>query len=863
MLRLSHQMASSAALLFFMAAAIIGGSARCFASDTISADSAISGSRTVVSRGGNFELGFFRPPGDTNHNYYVGIWYKKAVSVRTPVWVANRAAPVSDPASSQLAIAADGNLVLINEAGKLVWSSNVSCSCSSSSSNVAVISDSGNLALRHKNGGVLWQSVEHPTDTWLPGVRLGMDKITGHVQAVVSWKSYSDPAPGMFSLGIDPNGTSQFFISWNKTIFWRSGEWDGDAFAGIPEMSSHDKYNFEFVSNENASYFDYTLQDPTVISRLVLDVSGQARQIMWLPGADEWMTIWAEPHKLCDVYAVCGAFGVCNEKSQPFCSCPTGFRPSSIRDWEQGDYSQGCRRDHYPPNQCASSAVHGKDDGDAFLLAPGIFLPGNPTPAQASSAQDCRMACLRSCDCNAYSYGSRCSLWYGDLLNLQQLAVQDGRKFYARVIGTWRPSGRCCTSQPLHHVCIEFSSVQDTEGMDDLYLRLSAMEMPRPKGPNKRTIVFVSIGAIASVLVALSVVVFVLVKVIRRRQRSTRFMQAALEGGNLVPFAYSDVRRATKNFSAKLGGGSFGSVYKGALPHGGAAIAVKKLEGLLCVGEKQFRNEVRTIGTIQHVNLVRLRGFSSHGRERLLVYDYMANGSLDRALFGGGGGATAPTLSWRARFQIAVGAARGLLYLHEGCRDCIIHCDIKPENILLDEDLVPKIADFGLAKLLGRDFSRVLTTFRGTIGYLAPEWISGVPITAKADVYSYGMVLLEIISGRRNARSWVAEEEEEGRMSEYFPLVAARKVSQGEALVGLLDERLRGDGGDVDVRELERACRVACWCVQDNEAHRPSMEQVVQALEGVVTTDVPPVPTSLRALTDNAGFTSARSLVLP
>ncbi|OEL25051.1 G-type lectin S-receptor-like serine/threonine-protein kinase [Dichanthelium oligosanthes] len=800
--------AASTALLLLLVVAI-HGRVWCFASDTISVNSSISGGRTVVSRGGNFELGFFSPAGNSNRSYYVGIWYKKAVSQCTPVWVANRAAPVSDPASSQLAVAADGNLVLINEAGKPVWSSDVS-SASSSNTVVAAILDSGNLVLRREDGEVLWQSSEHPTDTWLPGVHLGLNKITGHAQALTSWKISGAPAPGMFTFGIDPNGTNQFFMNWNRTVnFWSSGEWNGDIFPGVPELTSHDKNDFEFVSNANSSYFTYSLQDPTVISRLVMDVSGQVRQKMWLPSAGQWTIIWTEPHKLCDVYAVCGAFGVCNEKSEPFCICPAGFRPSSEGDWELGDHSHGCRRNN--PLQCdrsTNSSVHDMDDGDAFLLAPGISLPRNPSPAQASSAQDCRLACSRSCDCTAYSYGSRCALWYGDLLNLQR-------------------------------------RVEDTAGMDDLYLRLSAMDVPS-KG-RRRTIVFVSVASVASIL-ALSVIVCVL-RIFRRRQRSIAFLQAASEGGNLVAYEYSDLRRATKNFSEKLGGGSFGSVYKGTLPHGGADVAVKKLEGLLCVGEKQFRNEVRTIGVIQHVNLVRLCGFSSRGGERLLVYEYMPNGSLDRALFGG---AAAPALSWRARFQIALGAARGLLYLHEGCRDCIIHCDIKPENILLDEGLVPKVADFGMAKLVGREFSRVLTTVRGTIGYLAPEWISGLPITAKVDVYSYGMVLMEIISGRRNARCWEADEE--GRMSEYFPLVAARKVtSEGEALVGLLDERLNGDA---DEQELDRACRVACWCVQDDEARRPTMEQVVQMLEGVVTVDVPPIPASLHALSQNTGFVS-------
>ncbi|CAO2037357.1 unnamed protein product [Urochloa humidicola] len=385
------------------------------------------------------------------------------------------------------------------------------------------------------------------------------------------------------------------------------------------------------------------------------------------------------------------------------------------------------------------------------------------------------------------------------------------------------------------------------------------MDVPSIGHKRKRSAVFVpSAASVASILV-LAVVVSVAViirKFIRRRQRSIKFMQAASEGGNLVAFKYSDVRAATMNFSEKLGGGSFASVYKGTLPGSRAAIAVKKLEGRanLCgVGEKQFVSEVRTIGVIQHVNLVRLRGFCSHGGERLLVYDHMPNGSLDKALFGAG----APALSWPERFQIAVGAARGLLYLHEECRDCIIHCDVKPENILLDAGLVPKVADFGMAKLVGRDFSRVLTTVRGTVGYLAPEWIAGVPITARADVYSYGMVLLEIVSGRRNARRWEDTEQEGPSFSGYFPLVAARMVSQGGSLAGLLDERLRGDA---DAAELERMCKVACWCVQDDEAWRPTMEQVVRALEGVVAVDLPPVPRSLQALVQGSGsVTSART----
>jgi serine/threonine protein kinase len=287
-------------------------------------------------------------------------------------------------------------------------------------------------------------------------------------------------------------------------------------------------------------------------------------------------------------------------------------------------------------------------------------------------------------------------------------------------------------------------------------------------------------------------------------------------------------------------------------------VAVKKLEGLR-QGEKQFRAEVSTLGTIQHVNLIRMLGFCSDGGadRKLLVYEYMPNGSLDRHLFR----KTFYVLSWQVRYQVGIGVAKGLAYLHERCRDCIIHCDVKPENILLDAAFAPKVADFGLAKLVGRDFSRVITTMRGTVGYLAPEWISGEAITAKADVFSYGMMLFEIVSGRRNfeqgERRFVASssacttgaEEQATTTTAFFPLLVARRLAKEEDMMALLDPELEGDAS---ADEMRRLCKIACWCIQRDIDARPTMAEVVQVLEGLTDIEMPPVPQYLEVLAGQA-----------
>ena len=470
----------------------------------------------------------------------------------------------------------------------------------------------------------------------------------------------------------------------------------------------------------------------------------------------------------------------------------------SPKDWNLDYKRGGCMRN--TQLECSRNKTT-KELTDQFFPIPSVSrLPDNAHAMEAvASAQECMNVCLSNCSCTAYSYSTGgCSIWKGELLNVKQ-----------------------------------HNGTTDTNG-EILYLRLAAEEVQSwGNSGRRRMVIGILIGASVSALVLFVVVLLLVIQ--RKKRKSCNDSNGIKGSGGVLAFTYVDLQRATKSFSEKLGGGGFGNVFKGILSDS-TGIAVKTLTGA-CQGEKQFRAEVSTIGMIQHVNLVKLIGFCSEGDRRIIVYEYMQNRSLDVHLFRSNG----TILNWGTRYQIAIGIAKGLSYLHESCRECIIHCDVKPENILLDTSFVPKIADFGMAKLLGRDFSRVLTTMRGTIGYLAPEWISGVPITQKVDVYSYGMLLLEIVSGRRNKSE---ECETSGDHAVYFPLKAARKVHE-EDFGSLIDHQLLGE---INTEEVERACKVACWCIQDNEFDRPTMGNVVQVLEGLVDLGMPPVPRLLETI---------------
>ncbi|MBA0841924.1 hypothetical protein Goarm_001776, partial [Gossypium armourianum] len=295
----------------------------------------------------------------------------------------------------------------------------------------------------------------------------------------------------------------------------------------------------------------------------------------------------------------------------------------------------------------------------------------------------------------------------------------------------------------------------------------------------------------------------------------------------LTSFSYNELKRATNGFKEELGKGSFGAVYKGSLNRGRNLIAVKRLEKLVEEGEREFQAEMRAIGRAHHKNLVRLLGYCAEDSKRVLVYEYMGNGSLADLLF-----KSRQRPDWDERTRIALDVARGILYLHEECETPIIHCDIKPQNILMDDYWRAKISDFGLAKLLMGDHTRTFTVVRGTRGYMAPEWHKNVPISAKADVYSYGIVLLETVFCRRNLDTTVSNPEEIMLSILVYKCLVEKK----------LDKLVLGE--EVDKKSLERMVMVALWCIQDEPALRPSIKTVVMMLEGITDICIPPCPTA-------------------
>ncbi|KAL3749842.1 hypothetical protein ACJRO7_010896 [Eucalyptus globulus] len=756
--------------------------------------------QTLVSSGQIFELGFFTP--NRSENQYVGIWYKNLTPSKN-VWVANRDSPLtSADRSAKLAIGSDGNLKLVDGQQNIVWSTNVSVQ---SNNTAAMLSDGGKFVLQDRNSTEVWASFDDPTDTILPNMKIGLNKRTGERRVLVSWKNDNDPSSGNFATGITSETPPQLF-SWNgSTPYWRSGPWDKSTFIGVPEMESsyYNGYSLQQDPQQGTTDFSYDYQNNSVLVYGSISPGGILALMFWYYGSNGWSKYWAALSTGCDIYGTCGPFGICNSKNSPICRCVKGFMPRSKEEWNRRNWTRGCIREtelNCQKNTSRSPSTQMKKD--VFVHTKQMKVPDSA--AYLSDPGDvgkCQSWCMNNCSCLAYSYVQTigCLVWAKDLMDFQEFSTA-GQDVYIRI-------------------------AHDNTGM------------------STEAKLIISISTILGIMFVV-IAIFGLWKW-RASKRGITDKRGEMSFGNAWKdqlkqndasqfklFSFSSLILATNNFDAtnKLGQGGFGPVYKGML-NDGKEIAVKRLSTSSGQGTDEFKNEIVLISKLQHRNLVRLMGCCVEGEEKILVYEYLSNKSLDSFLFDSKRKAE---LNWDTRFRIIQGIASGLLYLHHDSYLRVIHRDLKASNILLDEKMNPKISDFGLARIF-EGTQVLLNTHKvvGTLGYMSPEYVMGGIFSEKSDVYSFGALLLEIVAGKKNTSLYYS--------GQHFNLLSyAWQLWSEDRGPDLRDEAIVNT---CPPSEAMRCIQVGLLCVQDQMTNRPNMLSVVRMLSGESDLHQPRPPT--------------------
>ncbi|XP_059316847.1 G-type lectin S-receptor-like serine/threonine-protein kinase At4g27290 [Lycium ferocissimum] len=742
--------------------------------DVITTNQFITNGETVVSSGGTFEMGFFSPTGSSKR--YIGIWYKQILPhVQTVVWVANREQPLTNTSSAVFKVTKPGILIIFGDKNEIIWSTNTSRSVQNP---VARLLDSGNLVVKDANDGnpenFLWQSFNFPTDTFLPKMKLGKNFKTGHEVYLSAWKNVNDPTPGEFTLHIDPTGYPQALIRRGTRVSARAGPWNGLRWSGAPAplQIQNNIYTVQFDFNEEEVYYSFSIINGSVLSRLVMTNNGYVQRLTWVDRTKSWHLYLNIPLDTCDTYRLCGAYGSCVIDSSPICGCLEKFVPKYPQQWETGDWSEGCVR--RKPYHCNKEHV--------FLKYSGIKLPDTEHSQynKTMTLEDCRQVCSRNCSCTAYSSldisnGDKgCLFWSGELIDIRKL------------------SGRG----------------------QDIYIKVDSSETVSEAGSNrmKENILAVSF----SLLMAMILLGLILFLYIWKKKKKLK-LQDEFE---LPMFQLSTITRATNNFSDnnKIGEGGFGLVYKGVLEEG-QEIAVKRLSRTSMQGLDEFKNEVIYIAKLQHRNLVKLLGCCIQGEEKMLIYEYMPNKSLDSYIFDK---TKSTLLDWPKRFDIISGIARGLLYLHQDSRLRIIHRDLKASNVLLDTNMNPKISDFGMARsVAGNEMGAKTCNVVGTHGYMSPEYAVDGIFSIKSDVFSFGVLLLEIVSSNRN-RGFVHQDHNLNLLGH------AWKLYKEDRSLELTDEQLLANS--CHFSQVLRSIEVGLLCVQQCPEDRPNMSSVVQML---------------------------------
>ncbi|KAF8009498.1 hypothetical protein BT93_J0485 [Corymbia citriodora subsp. variegata] len=735
------------------------------AANTLSPVQSIREGETLVSPGRKFELGFFSP--GTSKNSFLGIWF--VATPETVVWVANRNSPLTD-SNGTLEISNAGELVLLNQLNSVVWSTN---STKVLGNPVAQLLDSGNLVLRERNSSdsadYSWQSFDHPSDTILVGMTLGWNFRTGLEHYLTSWRSTDDPSPGDYTLRYKINGLPQLEISSNGSVkVYRTGPWNGVGFGAISKESSTAGAPIS-VYNRTDAYFAFETLGNNITPRATLSTDGFAQGLLWMSGSTKWDVIYSLPYDPCDSYRYCGANGVCRVNQSPRCLCLQGFMPKSQEEWDTLDLTGGCKRT--VPLNCTR--------GEGFMKLSQVKLPDlvDFQLFKNMSLEECKVECLKNCSCAAYANsdirGPGCLMWFGDLIDIREINIVGYDQY--------------------------------------LFLRLPASELGSSRSLFKKLVTITVGSAILGLLI-----VGTALSIIWKRRMKSRGLPSEMDDIDLPLYDFAAIAVATNHFSQtnKLGAGGFGSVYKGTLSTG-QEVAVKRLSKYSGQGPDEFMNEVILIARLQHRNLVGLAGCCIEGDERILIYEYMPNKSLDYLIFDH---ERSSSLAWKRRFDIVLGIARGLLYLHQDSKLQVIHRDLKTSNILLDADLNPKISDFGLARIFqGDDTEEETRRIVGTYGYMSPEYAFDGKFSVKSDVFSFGVLLLEIVSSKKN-RGFQHPDHHHTLLGHAWML-----WSEGRAME-LIDESIRTSFVE---SQAKRYIQVGLLCVQKFPEDRPTMSSVV------------------------------------
>lgn len=748
-----------------------------------------------LSPSGEFAFGF-QKIGTTE--YLLAVWFDK-IDEKTIIWSANGDNLAAE--GSKVQLSADGRLVLTDPKGEELWAPSPTVT----GVTYAAMLDTGNFILANQDHANLWETFSQPTDTILPTQMLNQGIV---VNARYSATNYST---GRFHFILQADGDLVFYPTptplASSDAYWSSNT-KGSGFQLVFNQSGQ-----VCVTAKNGTVLNLltsgTVPTSGFYQRAILEYDGVFRQYVHPKPANSssgWPLGWSMvsspvPPNICTSIrrdtgiGACGFNSYCTlgDDQRPRCQCPPGY---TLLD--PTNDMNGCKQDFVPP-----SCEGGNPETDLFTIRDMLNTDWPLSDYEYNQPQTedwCRQDCLADCFC---------------------------------AVAIFR-NGNCWKKRiPLSNGQMDLS----VGGKALIKVRIdnSTSKFPgdgQKKHKNSTLIIIGSVLLSSSVCVNLLLLLITYLLCGSFRHRDVKWIRPFQinQVKGMQSFTYQELKEATDGFKEELGRGAFGAVYKGVLGSNDTNFfAVKVLEKKTGDAENEFEREVSAIGQTNHKNLVQLLGFCNEGQHRLLVYEFMSNGTLADFLF------SASRPSWYKRIEIACGVARGLAYLHDDCTRQIIHCDIKPQNILLDDFLSPKISDFGLAKLLMADQTRTTTGVRGTRGYLAPEWFRNMPISGKVDIYSFGIVLLELICCRKHYELEVENEAQRVLVDWVYDCYAEGKVH----LLVESDEEAMSDR-----KRVERFVMTAMWCIQEDPAFRPSMKKITQMLEGAVEVSVPPDPDS-------------------